>query len=423
MRKSVFYFLLFSSFAISELLAYEILKETAMTSDGVLLAIKRYRNDGATPIILQHGLAQNLYVWDLPVSGQSLAVYLAERGFDVWIPSLRGGGQGEYTSEDVGGAWDWSIDDFAIFDVPAIISKVSDSTGKKPFWVGHSMGGMIAYAYLQGVKYESVKIDTKLEVGWGLFFPTFTYEDVYDIRVVADASLAEERQAELAGLITVASPATIAWKYNPSIFTFLLYPYFDHNLLLSTLAKSYLLPSVALAIGKVPSGQILNFLTDDLADLPLVGSSLTDFFEFVSNEWGSSFAASDVWNADHMSPEIIQATLDYTLDDISAHVLKQFADGIKNRTFREYHVKDPARFPYVYKDHYDVLKLPLLVLAGNHDKMACDNKIYELGYLKFSSVDKTYHVFPKYGHADICNGIPAPTEVYPVIESWIRERE
>lgn len=422
MRKSVFcFFLIFITF--SPTLAYDVLKETTMTADGVLLAIKRYRNVGGTPIILQHGLAQNLYAWDLPVSGQSFAVYLAERGFDVWVPSLRGGGQGEYTSEDAGGAWDWSIDDFAIFDVPAILTKVSETTGKKPFWVGHSMGGMIAYAYLQGVKYESVKIDTALEVGWGLFFPTFTYKDVYGIRVVADASLAEARQSELAGLITVASPTALAWKHNPSVFTFLLYPYFDHNLLLNTLAKSYLLSSIVIAIGKVPSGQVLNFLTDDLSDLPLVGGALSDFFEFVSNEWGSSFAASDVWNADNMSPEIIQATLDYTLDDIAARVLKQFADGVKNKTFREYYVNDPARSPYVYKDHYDVLELPMLVISGDRDKMACDNKIYELGFLKFGSADKTYKMFSGYGHADICNGIPAPTEVYPFIEAWIRDRE
>lgn len=416
-------YLLFLFCCFHVCLAYEIVKETAMTPDGVRLAIKRYRNPAGTPVILQHGLAQNLHAWDLPVEGQSLAVYLAEHGYDVWVPSLRGHGRGIYTSEDAGGAWNWTIDDFAIFDASAIVDKVYTTTGKKPFWVGHSMGGMIAYAYLQGVKYDYVKVDTELNIGWGFFFPTFTYEDIYDFRVVSDSSLKTANHAKLKGLVTVASPTALDWKHHPSIFNFLLYPYFDHNLLLNTLAKSYLLQLTVLAAGKIPSGQILGFLTNDLEDLPLVGSTLNELFSFVTNEWGSSFASAQAWNATQMNEEIIQATIEYTLDDISARVLKQFADGVKNRTFREYHVNDSARSPYVYKNNYHLISLPMLVLAGGRDKLANDETIYSVGYLKFSSSDKTYHLFPSYGHADICNGVPAPDEVFPMIESWIRARQ
>lgn len=404
--------------------AYDILKETTRTADGATLCFKHYHNPLGTPVILQHGLAQNLYAWDLPVEGQSLAVYLAERGYDVWVPSLRGSGKGYYRSGDGEELWDWSVDDYIIFDVPAILHKVRESTGKKPFWVGHSMGGMIIYGYLQGVSYRYVKIGTRFKMNLDWYLPSIRSEEIYDFRVEADPELAKQRNKELAGVITVASPAAIAWKENPTILNFLLYDYFDHNLLLRTLAYSFLLKQSVAHSTKIPGGQILDFLTDDLAKLPVLGQELSAFFEYTSTQIGAStFLSAQGWNAVHMSPPIIQATLDYAIDDVSSKVLGQFGDWAEHGTFREYAIHDAERSPYVYKDHYDAITVPLLILSGDKDKLACDDIIEKVAYQGIQSKDKTYKMFPHYGHADLCNGVPAPQDVYPLITAWIEKRK
>lgn len=42
----------------------------------------------------------------------------------------------------------WNFDDLARTDVPAAIEHVVQTTGQAVAWVGHSMGGMVLYAYL-----------------------------------------------------------------------------------------------------------------------------------------------------------------------------------------------------------------------------------------------------------------------------------
>ena len=48
------------------------------------------------------------------------------------------------------GKWDICFDDFIEKDIPAAIDYVLNLTNqKKVHWVGHSMGGMVAYAFCQ----------------------------------------------------------------------------------------------------------------------------------------------------------------------------------------------------------------------------------------------------------------------------------
>jgi predicted alpha/beta hydrolase len=42
----------------------------------------------------------------------------------------------------------WTFDDLAARDVPAAVEHVAAVTGRRVAWVGHSMGGMVLYAYL-----------------------------------------------------------------------------------------------------------------------------------------------------------------------------------------------------------------------------------------------------------------------------------
>ncbi len=122
----------------------------AETVDGFRLALYRRRPEKqlfALPIVLCHGLGANRYDLDWPQC--SLARYLCDAGFDVWVCELRNAGQ-----SDKPRLWNrlsgrYSFDDLEQKDVPAIIGKVLEVTGAPQLlWTGHSMGGMLAYAYL-----------------------------------------------------------------------------------------------------------------------------------------------------------------------------------------------------------------------------------------------------------------------------------
>jgi len=123
----------------------------AETADGVLLALYRYRPVGGgcagPPVILCHGFTSNHCTWDL--MGKGLAKYLAGRGRDVWCLDLRGSGRSTLTTSGRRVSFNYDFDDLVRLDVPAAIDFVLSATrSEKADWVGHSMGGMLLYAYL-----------------------------------------------------------------------------------------------------------------------------------------------------------------------------------------------------------------------------------------------------------------------------------
>lgn len=142
---------------------------TARTSDGWDLRIFHYLplkgNVARFPVILCHGLAANKHSCDFGEMGSaewerySLAAYLLkertndEPVFDVWVPELRGGGQPTFDPRKQPEKYRWCVDDYIDADVPAIIDCVKQwywnhkQCTPPVFWVGKSMGGMIAYAY------------------------------------------------------------------------------------------------------------------------------------------------------------------------------------------------------------------------------------------------------------------------------------
>lgn len=90
------------------------------------------------PVVLCHGIASQGKYWYFNEKS-SWAVELAENGFDVFIPDLRGVGK---SAKD---GMNFSFYEYQK-DVIAIIRKVKDATGaQKVHWIGHSMGGMVIY--------------------------------------------------------------------------------------------------------------------------------------------------------------------------------------------------------------------------------------------------------------------------------------
>lgn len=121
------------------------------TRDGWRLALYRYptrfRTSRWGPVLLFHGLGANRHNLDSPVEEISLARYLAARAHDVWVVELRGAGRSRRKGWPLSRRRVYDFDDYAQKDVPSIVRYVLDTTGYPSFsWVGHSMGGMLAYA-------------------------------------------------------------------------------------------------------------------------------------------------------------------------------------------------------------------------------------------------------------------------------------
>jgi poly[(R)-3-hydroxyalkanoate] polymerase subunit PhaC len=120
-------------------------KEIIVTGSRVPLAMVRKRaahgQGTRAPVLLVHGFGQNRYTWHLPA--RSFSNYLARAGFDVFNLDLRGHGR----SRNLGALHCRGVEDYVREDLPAAVEEVQALSGGRRIWVvGHSLGGLVAYA-------------------------------------------------------------------------------------------------------------------------------------------------------------------------------------------------------------------------------------------------------------------------------------
>ncbi|XP_031490708.1 triacylglycerol lipase 2-like isoform X1 [Nymphaea colorata] len=139
---------------------YQCQEYNVTTGDGYVLRVHRIpaaglRDQGQfssktnQPVLLQHGILMDGMSWLLAPPQQSLAIILAENGFDVWIANSRGTrwSRGHTSlSPDQPEYWAWSWDQLAQYDLPTVVNFVHEVTGQKLHYVGHSLGTLIALA-------------------------------------------------------------------------------------------------------------------------------------------------------------------------------------------------------------------------------------------------------------------------------------
>ncbi|MCZ7582929.1 MAG: lysophospholipase [Deltaproteobacteria bacterium] len=125
------------------------------------LVLHRFRApEGSTrhhPAILCHGLGAHAPNLCLP-GRYNLGERLRREGYDVWVIDLPGNGMsvpGNWRRRD---RFDATFDDYALRDAPAAIDYVLRETGaRRTFWVGHSMGGMVAYSVAAGASADKIR--------------------------------------------------------------------------------------------------------------------------------------------------------------------------------------------------------------------------------------------------------------------------
>lgn len=173
-----FFIFLFSSSALAGEKAdkFKPVVYKTRTEDGWDIVLKRFKGANVStkkaPVILCHGFNYNDEFWHLDKK-LSLVYYLFTRGYDVWLLSLRGSGDSTKSGlaelrslsklnllkmpETLARAalslnkLNWNIDDHINKDIPVAMALVKKETGHEAVnWIGHSLGGMIMYAYLGG---------------------------------------------------------------------------------------------------------------------------------------------------------------------------------------------------------------------------------------------------------------------------------
>ncbi|XP_068738414.1 lysosomal acid lipase/cholesteryl ester hydrolase-like [Montipora capricornis] len=139
---------------------------TVETEDGYLIYIQRIpggRNEfnqdtcdqdscpGPKPVVfLQHGMLCASSNWVANFPNQSLGFLMADAGFDVWLGNVRGNTYGlrhiKYKTNS-NTFWDFSWDEMAQYDLPAMLKFVTTKTAQSSlYYIGHSQGTTIGFA-------------------------------------------------------------------------------------------------------------------------------------------------------------------------------------------------------------------------------------------------------------------------------------
>jgi len=404
-------------------------KYTAHTADGVDLAMKHYRpgntagfHKGAQPIVLMPGIICGFNYYDVrtpqgekydlqlpaqlapwaegdryikgdPMRYYSLAHYLWLQGYDVWMANYRGVGREPYQS---GGGTGYSLDDLGIYDVPAIVEKVYEVTGKHPIWLGHSMGATMAYIYLQGAKY-----------GEGDNPHVISDPALVDERNNGDGAQSIKAFVDLDGPIV---PFTGHLCDNYPMWAILYWPWF---LNLRPLTAEY-----------------GGYLADPFMSIIDTGWEVAQAYGIPDLDLIGAFLCIDKNNLD---PAVGSYLIKYVLDGFSSRTFGQYFDASAHGTLREDYINgnydlippEPSQGDgyYYYSDHLDKIKLPALVLADPRTDVTNpdDVKKFYLGKTR-TSLD-AYMKVPNGAHLDMVCGLNAPTFTFPEVGKWLKNIE
>jgi predicted alpha/beta hydrolase len=331
---------------------------------GQTIRINGYRltRTGAQALILWPGFFQNGFVYDLFAETGSLAEYLHQSGFDVWIFHPRGTGGSD------GRRLRASLDDYAATDVPAIIEFVAGKIAAPPILVGHSQGGITAILSLMGVELRSdgsVRLSddaarTRQNMLRGLVtlgaFPSFVSSHETDLQRFVRRGL----PVRLFGLtVRIPLPPLLA-LVRP--FPFLGVPIDTHF-------RRALITNVALRWLTLPVFLVLE----------LVGRMA--FWEFL-------------YHVPNVRTPARRQLFFTTIEGTFTGILQQFYDAVYQGGMRS---RDLA---VNYSEHYARLRLPVSFVAMELDGFVDQPSMVKLMFEGVSSDVKFETHIPRLGHED-----------------------
>ncbi len=325
------------------------------TEDGWTLVITRYKPIKQdyeqplfnVPLLLVHGFSQNRLTWTAGEFVKNMLFF----GVDVHILELRGHGRSsrelqfllhQEQNKPLPGDIDyqWSIDSYFLYDVPAAIRAVKEKTGfNKIFYCGHSMGGMLGYCYA-----------------------TVHQEDLY-------------------GLITIGSPAEIGrssmllkvgsyiFPFSTEIIDFLVgYINFQKKLKLGIKkAKKKVTETFGVTAKLIPQKKEVSEELIEFNNIPIdeIFKELADFvrkheslFRFIPDY------LPKLWNPDKVDIEDLLYLLEKGAEKEPRKVVDQFTRWIRRNEFKIYTTD------YDCRANFKNIKIPIAIIFGDEDLFA-----------------------------------------------------
>ncbi|KAJ8967155.1 hypothetical protein NQ317_000961 [Molorchus minor] len=146
-----------SEMLIAKRYGYPIKKYKVTSEDGYIIALYRIPHNNTDlntkrqPVLLHHGIGGQALFWMLKQQN-SLAFFLVNNGYDVWMATARGSGQSrqhKYLTTDDPMYWNFSFHEMGVCDLPALVEFIANTTGQKGniIYIGHSMGTTMSYVY------------------------------------------------------------------------------------------------------------------------------------------------------------------------------------------------------------------------------------------------------------------------------------
>jgi len=397
------------------------------TDDGASIAISHYRpesgapfREGAQPVVFMPGAGANYNEFDVrtpagktynvtlpanlpdwargdpyiardPMKFFSMAYYLYDQGYDVWLSNYRGQGRGESSST---GGWNASLDQFGAYDVKAVVRGVRQMTGRKPVYIGHSMGSTIAMIYLEGAVFN----------GW------------WNPHVASDPAQVAERNGGAApgsikGFVDLDGPIA-----PPSTME------------VPDLAWLALIPPIYIDLRGV-----MTLIGEGTAEpVRVIEQVLWAIRQFLPPALDSLLAMLYAINPANMDINVLRYMSAYALDGLPTHAAAQFTDAMKFRRLREYYrnglfgrfiLFPPAPRPgdgyFYYSDNLGKVSLPSLVLVDATLDLTDPADVQTFYQRKTRNALDEMRLMQGTAHVDLVNGLSAPMQTFPAIGDWL----
>ena len=418
----------------------------ALCTDGVVIRMRRYRptpdaqfRSGNQPVLLFPGIMENInqflpsssaapecakryrgmklrtplahwaqndpYIVEDPMLYFSLGQYLWNQGYDPWFANYRGIGRGAYKSECIKGD-KVTLDTWATLDTPAAINKVIEVTGFKPVIGGHSTGGLVSYAFLQGAYVDPEELKEARSGG-------------YNPHVKSDPELSRQRHGLVRGVIAL-DPACIppmpGWVNNRRFWR------------MASKPSYYKLSGMAANLDIILTRGAVNHVVACLFD---------GFYDRSTNsqDYTGTNEALNIWNTHDKHPNMNDWIAFHVLENSYSQALGQYLDFGINQTAREHWQngkenidlkKGPAPVEddgyYNYLAHMDLVSAPFITLLSHYDGLVkADEVIKDLMQAKVKHLDDHWFVLPNTGHMNVHEGYTASMVGYPMIGDWLRK--
>ena len=152
------------------------------TEDGVDLMLTRYNGGSKGPLMMIHGFSGNQLTFNIDTVDTNAVEYFTDKGFDVWLLDYR-------LSSMVKSSHDQhSLDEIAMYDLPAAVKKICELTSVKEIDVlAHCVGSITMFmALLTGMKGVRSLVSAQIAIDFKPGFQVKAKTDLYLPTILSD---------------------------------------------------------------------------------------------------------------------------------------------------------------------------------------------------------------------------------------------